>query len=275
MLNEFSLVLLTQVPFLIGAFFSFLLGYFFGRVIYRKSGHLGYSYTIALSLFLILCFLVPSLIMMPIMLVLGEGAQVVIGIFFMVTAQYSIWIQFVTKIALSYWLYTLIKRIVPQSRGELTKYQVIMAYFFGIVALVSILLPLFRLYENYKISAKMDAQLSAVHDEVRDEVKTQTSQIISALDKFFANNKKYPETLDELVPEYLDKVPLAPRASPYEYDPNITLTDYRLCAYTDEGKSCRTLESDWTATRPWCSYRTEKPVGVDCQFRHDPEPNDY
>ncbi len=75
------------------------------------------------------------------------------------------------------------------------------------------------------------------------------SPIIAALERFYAQNERYPEVLSELVPAYLEDVPPEVNGEPIEY--RVTSTSYELtfsysgpgrntCTYTPEGSwKCR------------------------------------
>jgi hypothetical protein len=46
------------------------------------------------------------------------------------------------------------------------------------------------------------------------------SYLHEAIEQFNAAEGRYPKNLDELVPNYIGKVPLAPHGSKIDYDPN-------------------------------------------------------
>ncbi|MEX0621681.1 MAG: hypothetical protein WD187_01695 [Candidatus Woykebacteria bacterium] len=67
--------------------------------------------------------------------------------------------------------------------------------------------------------------------------KNDVATINSALKSFFLDNKKAPETLDELVPEILAQLPTDPETSEnYKYEPAADLTNWKISAILSKDK---------------------------------------
>lgn len=266
----FYTVFILEVPIIIITVSSFFVGYTLSKKLYQKTGHFWFSYTIGVSIFILLSLIVKVLTASSLSSLLGDKA-IVLGMMFLLTNQYTFWIEILIKFVFVYILFSRLKKVPTQSWSRPSIFWFFIAVSLLILAVISISLPLVRQYQNRQIASIYDDQMTIVRSEVRDEVGKQAAEIISALDKYFTNKKKYPANLDRLIPEYLTSMPVAPRLYPYEYVSNSTFSDYRLCTFTDDGKRCFTAKGGWSSVRPYCNEGEEKQAGKMCQYQLDPE----
>lgn len=66
-----------------------------------------------------------------------------------------------------------------------------------------------------------------------------TSQVKTALILYFDDNQKYPQKLDDLVPDYISNIPAnpAPGGIPYTYEPSKDLSSFKLSFVLETGNS--------------------------------------
>lgn len=57
---------------------------------------------------------------------------------------------------------------------------------------------IFSLYSIYR---------DLIEEKLIEKTKIQGNEIVDALERYFAENKRYPDSLDKLVPKYLTKIP--------------------------------------------------------------------
>ena len=73
------------------------------------------------------------------------------------------------------------------------------------------------------------------NDQIR---KIDITTLKGGLEKYFDKNKKYPKSLEELTPDYLQIITLDPvTKEPYDYVPNEDFSQYTLSAKLGDGTS--------------------------------------
>lgn len=89
----------------------------------------------------------------------------------------------------------------------------------SIIALfiISISILLFISYQQGSEDNYIPPEIEEMADQ--DQAEDDLNQISSAVEAFYAQNLTYPSILDELVPDFINKLPLDPKAKkPYLYE---------------------------------------------------------
>lgn len=94
--------------------------------------------------------------------------------------------------------------------------------------------------------AKKEQELAQIEENAKNDQirKLDITNVKKGLSEYFKENKKYPENLEELSPDFLKVIPLDPiTKEPYAYVPNEDFTSFTLSAKISDGSSF-TVESE-------------------------------
>ena len=263
---------ITSLPAVINAFICYAIARHLGAKAYHQTQDFKKSLLAAASLFLILDFGLLIAIVYGIGL-LFSGSDLLL-ILLIAAGPYRVYVDWALKIILIFILYYSLRKEsakIIAGTSVNPSWLVRATPLLIILAVLSVVYPLYRMYQSVQISNQMQAHMSQVSQEVAAMADQNAVTIQNALEEYRAKSGMYPETLDVLVPAVLAKLPNDPRARTPEYAVNASRTDYRLCIYNDEGKRCWIQSAGtWSPLRGYCSGEKPQP-GVDCQAGLAPE----
>lgn len=85
----------------------------------------------------------------------------------------------------------------------------------GIIAvfIITISILLFISYQQGSEDNYIPPEIEEMADQ--DQAEEDLNQLSSAVEAYYAQNLTYPSSLDELVPDFIDKLPIDPKAKKY------------------------------------------------------------
>jgi hypothetical protein len=277
------LTLITAAPSIIAAIVAYLLARFTSRHAFLRSRNLTRSYLLGASVFLIADFLIPIILLYSLSLLPQFQNNPALGIIFMLAGPYRVWLGWgliVLGLILLYFPLRKLHRLnaaipataIPATQPILFRALPILL----ICAALVVLYPLYKMYRNHQLLQEMQTKMQQVREKTTGIVDTNARTIQAGLDHYYLANGIYPATLNELIPTYLEKMPVDPRANDPEYTANAARTDYRLCVYYDIGKKCFIKSTNtWSPLRLFCRDQKKSYPDEDCQIRHTPEANPF
>ena len=277
--DAFLLAAITCIPAVISVVVAYVCAHYFGKAAFRKRGQMVESYLYALSVFLITEFLMMYVVAFG--LSIFSGGSDILFILFAVAGPYRIYVNWGLKILALIMLWFSVKKVASRTaafqnqtpvpttaRGKLLPFLLIGALF-------TVAYPIYSIFHSFQLQAEWNAHEVDIVNQISDTVDRNADQIRSAIEKYKDKNGTYPLTLSELIPEYMPRMPVDPRARQTEYTVNSTRSDYRLCVYVDTGKKCMVASSgSWSSVRSYCPGM-EKPAGIDCQPGEAPEESTF
>jgi len=114
----------------------------------------------------------------------------------------------------------------------------------------TVMLPATKMSHSPTEITPLDPAIDAYLSEIR-EGQCKGNLILSAIENFYQDNKHYPDQLEDLVPFYLEEIPITDTGQPFIYrqTPDIYVLLFHLT--TKNGVSCAYTKrlSDWECSQ--------------------------